>query len=218
MTIYGRAGTLKSWLMIDLAFAIAGGHKWLETFQTRKSSVLIVQAEQTEWQYQKRVIKYCQNRNGKTPDNIYFDNDLELKLDGFAGLQAILDDIKERKPDVVILDCLYQLVSGSVANEMDLKRFKDNVDKLRHQYKISFIIIHHTRKHYSEDDQGIEEMLTSSVFGNWLDTIVRIRGVPANADQPTVIQMDFQKVKDAEEEVQALRVGFDRETTQFHWR
>ncbi len=218
MALYGMAGTGKSWLAIELAFAIATGQPWLGIYPTRKSSVLIVQAEQVERQYQRRLAKYVAHLNGKErPENLWFDNDLGLKLDGFVGLNTLIDDIKERKPQVVILDCLYQLIAGSVSSEPELKKFKDNIDEIRKLYNIAFILLHHPRKSYGDEgeDRGIEEMLTSSIFGNWLDTAIRVSGTDGS-NQPVDVKLDFQKVKEAEQETPSIRLRFNRRTVRFN--
>lgn len=216
MVFYGMAGTLKSWLAVDLAFAFSTGSKWLDIYQTSKVTTLIVQGEVTESDYQRRMVKYCAHLNGSVPDNIFFDNDLELKLDGFVGLNVMLQDIAERKPDVVILDCMYQLMAGSVSAELDLKKLVNNLDKVKNA-GISIVLIHHPRKE-GDDDRGYDEMLGHSVLRNWLDTIVRVRGLPEGASQPTVVELEFQKVKNAEQEMQNIRVRFDRETVRFNLR
>ena len=204
MAIYGRAGTLKSWLSIDLAFNVAVGNKWL-AFPTSKQSVLIVQGENTEMQYQPRILDYCANLNGNLPDNILFDNDITLKLDNLMGLGLLEQNLKEWKaqsmpnmPKLVILDCLYQLMAGSVSSETDLKQFTANIDRLRTEYGCAFVIVHHPRKS-GEEDQGFEEMLSSSILANWLDTIIKVSSVPPDADQPDLIQLRFQKVRHAKE-------------------
>ena len=217
MAIYGRAGTLKSWLAINMAFDICQGKRWLG-HPTIKSSVLIIQTEQTEPIYAERIIKYAHSLNGRElPTNLSFDNDLTLKLDGFTGLQTLFQDIEERKPGVVILDCLYQMVSGSVSNQVDLNRFKDNIDKTRQKFGTSFVIIHHPRKAGRDEDEdlGFEEMLTSSIFANWLDTIIKVSAVPHNADNPTNILLTFQKVKDARQPMLPIQVRFSRDTARF---
>lgn len=217
MAIYGRAGTGKSWLGIDMGFSVCEGLRWVG-FPTIKSSVLIIQTEQTEPIYTERLVKYTQHLNGKQPTHLYFDNDLTLKLDGFVGLQALFQDIEERKPGIVILDCLYQMVSGSVSNQVDLNRFKDNIDKARQQFGTSFVILHHPRKagRGSEDeDLGFEEMLTSSIFQNWLDTIIKVVGVPYNALNPTVLLLEFQKVKNARHQMHPIQIRFNRDTARF---
>lgn len=216
MVVFGRAGTLKTWLSMHLAEALSTGREWVG-FPTKPCSVLVVQSEQTEHLYRRRWVKFTQNMNGSTPQSLFFDNDLTLKLDGFHGIGALEQDIQECQPDVIILDCLYKMISGVQSNEQDLKRFINGMAKIQQEYKSSFVILHHPRKE-SDEDRGFDEMLTSSIFADWVDTIVRVRSVPPDADQPTLIELKIQKAKNAEGEVPNVVVKFDRETAKFSLR
>jgi len=220
MVIYGKAGTLKSWMVIDLMFALSQGDKWL-AFPCQKVPVLMVQSEDTEAQYQPRIVKYCEGLNGVRPNNLLFDNDITLKLTGFVGLKMLEASLEEWRsqglpsmPKVIVLDCLYQLVSGSVSSEVDIKQFTANVDKIRQEFGCAFVIVHHPRK-AGDDDSGFEEMLSSSVLGNWLDTIIKVESVPPDADQPVTLDLRFQKVRHAIQEVSGIRVKFNRQHVRF---
>ena len=79
MAIYGRAGTLKSWLSLEQAFALATGQMWL-AYPCIESRVLIMQAEVTESNYINRLVSYSRNMNGLMPDNIFRDNDVTMDL------------------------------------------------------------------------------------------------------------------------------------------
>ncbi len=218
MAIYGRAGTLKSWLSIDMAFRVCKGEEWIG-HPTEKSSVLIIQTEQPEPLYTERLEKYTAigYQNGTQPTNLFFDNDLTLKLDTFNGQQVLFQHIKDRQPGLVILDCLYQMVSN-VANQADLNRFRDNIDSARQEYGTAFVLLHHPRKQgrEQEDDLGFEEMSGMGNLGAWLDTIIRVTGDPPNIDQPTNIVLAYQKVKNARSEMRPIGLRFDKETVRFH--
>lgn len=219
MAIYGRAGTLKSWIAIDMAFKVCDGEAWLG-HPTQKSSVLIVQTEQPEPLYTERLEMYTSigYKNGRVPPtNLYFDNDLTLKVDTFNGQQALFQDIKDRQPEIVIMDCLYQMVSGNVSDQTNLNRFRDNIDKARQSFGTTFVILHHPRKGDREttDDMGFEEMLGSSTLSFWLDTIIKVTGVPPNIPQPVNLTLTYEKVKQARHEMRPITVGFDRETARF---
>ena len=219
MAIYGRAGTLKSWLSLEQAFALATGQMWL-AYPCIESRVLIMQAEVTESNYIERLIAYSRNVNGLMPDNIWMDNDLTMDLSGTEGMNLLENDIEEVSPDVIIIDCLYKIVSGSVSNEIDLKKVIANVDRIRQAYGTAFVFIHHPRKDQSSEkedhiDKGFEEMLTSSIFGDWLETIIKVTSVPPNQDQPDTIRLDFQKLKNARQFVSPIQVRFNRDRAQF---
>ncbi len=219
MAIYGRPGTLKSWLSLDAAVALATGGDWL-AYPCEKSTVLIMQAEVTEHSYIERLHAYTKHLNGSIPDNLYMDNDLTMKLGGFEGLNILNTVVEEIHPDTIICDNLYQVVSGSVSSEVDLKKILDNIDRIRQAYGIAFIFVHHPRKDQSNEketvNKGFEEMLTSSIFGNWLDTIIKVSSVPPNQDQPDTIRLDFQKVKEARQTVYPIQVKFDKSIAKFY--
>lgn len=217
MALYGPAGALKSWLSIELARAVSTGTRWLDTFETNKLPVLVVQSEQTEAQYVNRLYKFFKFESSN-PDNLFFDNDLGIRLDQYHGAAGLGQDMAERKPGLVILDCLYQMISGSVSSEPDLKRMKDTVDGLRDKWNCSFVIVHHPRKSSRDEgaeEFGPEEMLGHSVFRNWLDTIVKVSPVPKGASQPSLVDLEFQKVRSADVDIPAVRYKFDRRTVRF---
>ena len=219
MAIYGRPGTLKSWLSLDAAYALATGGDWL-AYPCVRSTVVIMQAEVPEHSYIERLHAYTKNMNGSVPDNLYMDNDLTMKISDFNGLTILNQVMEECHPHVIIFDNLYQIVSGTVSSEVDLKKILDNIDKIRQAYGTAFIFIHHPRKDQSTDDdsvnKGFEEMLTSSIFGNWLDTIIKVTSVPPNQDQPDTIRLDFQKVKEARNVVHPIQVKFNKNNARFY--
>lgn len=214
MALYGRAGMLKSWIAIDAAFSIARGDRWLGVFETKQSSVLVVQVEVPEALYAARVEKYAIGLNGSTPDNLWFDNDQQLKLDEYLGIEALMQDVVERKPDVVIFDCLYLLIAGSVSSETDIKRLMAAITRAQMKHPFAVVLVHHPRKE-GEEDRGIEEMLNSSVLGNWFDTIVKVSPAVKGELQPIVVDLTFQKVKNAEEFIPSVRLRFNREKARF---
>ena len=179
-----------------------------------------MQAEVTESNYINRLISYSRNMNGLMPDNIFMDNDVTMDLSGLEGMNLLQTDIEEVSPDVIIIDCLYKIVSGSVSNEIDLKKVITNIDRIRQSHNIAFIFIHHPRKDQSTEAEeyigkGIEEMLTSSIFGNWLDTVVKVTSVPPHQDQPDTVRLDFQKIKNARQAISPIQVRFNRDRAQF---
>lgn len=216
---YGKAGTLKSWIGIDAAFAVASGSPWLgrDAFSTTAMNSMLVQAEVPEHSFRERVEKFSASLNGAGPDeeSLFFINDMELRLDSFEWQQRLMREIKERKVKFVVLDCLYQMVSGTVSAEEGMKKFMDAVDAIRGATGCAFFILHHPRKAQEDRSNTFEEMLGSSVLSNWADTIIRIEGIPASTPQPTYIQLTFEKVKNAEIVIPKIRLNFDRDTAQF---
>ena len=119
---------------------------------------------------------------------------------------------------VLILDCLYKLMSGHISDEYDAKQLIDNIDELIAKYHFSIIIIHHVHKTRFDAagnilDLGPEESMGSSYWGNWVDTMVRVKLL----DQSTTskrTEMSFELTRNAEETLNPFRVEWSRETLQ----
>lgn len=214
MVIYGGAGTLKSWTAIDGAFSIANGDRWLGIWETEKSSVLVVQVEVPEALYVERIEKFAIGLNGSAPDNLWFDNDQQMKLDDYNGFENFMLGVVERKPDVVVFDCLYLLMNGSVTSESDIKKLMAAITRAQARHPFAVIMIHHPRKE-GDEDVGMDEMLGSSLLRNWFDTIIKIDPFPKGELQPTTVDVVFQKVKNAEMFHPTVRVRFNREKARF---
>ena len=217
MMFYGRAGTLKSWLVLDLAMSLAQGRPWVG-YRSKQVPVLLLQGEQSKAQYRKRVLKVVNSMNGSRPAGFYIHSDLDMSLDTFQGQTMLLDDIRECAPGVVVVDCLYQFMDGVETSEADMKRFMKTLDGVRQNHGTAFIIVAHSRKSSTDpesSDLGLDELFGTSVISRWLDTLVKVTGVPEWESQPEVVELEFQKVKDAEAKAQGLRLRFNRAKARF---
>ena len=119
---------------------------------------------------------------------------------------------------VLILDCLYKLMAGHISDEYDAKQLIDNLDELKDKYKLSLILIHHVHKtRFGADgnkiDLGPEESMGSSYWGNWVDTMIRVKLL----DQSTTskrTEMSFELTRNAEDTLNPFRVEWSRQTLQ----
>jgi RecA-family ATPase len=224
MFLYGKAETLKSWLALELAFAVSKGDPWLSRYPTEETRVLIFQTEETEHLYQRRVEKAAAHMNGSKPrsvygENLFLNSEPGAQLDQFTGFSQLEKDIKERGIRVVIFDNLYRSITSSTKDEVGVARFLDNLDRMRHQYGVAFVIVHHSRKAGDDVDEGdFEEMTGSARLGYWADTIIRssVRTRTPNG-RPEAIQVILQKVRQAEEDVDGMQVRLNREIGRLVW-
>lgn len=213
LLLYGDPATFKSWMVIDLAIALAEGKQWL-IFETVPSKVLIFQAEQDEFDYQDRFIQVISS-NGKVPDrlsdNLWIYNERELKLDHFYGQTIVTAEMERIKPQVLIIDNLSFSISGSEKDELHIKRFLDYTRKFQQKFRTSIVVVHHTRKE-GESDKGMQEASGAYLLSRWADTIIRTYVVNAEVD---LLSMDFQKQKNARTRQSALQVQWNRSKVHF---
>ena len=215
MVLYGPAETFKTFLAIELVYSITSGSRWLGVFDTRPVPTLTVQVEEPEPMYQGRIEAFTRQRP-TVPELCYFATDQSLKLDGFLGAGLLDIAIKEHGIKLVIVDCMYKVVTGSTSDENNQKRLLEQIDTLRSKHGCAFVIIHHPRKdqsdNYQASDKGMEEMLGSGVLNFWADTIIK---VSHNSRLDDLLLMQFQKARHAVQSLPDLPIHIDRGSLQF---
>lgn len=177
MVLYGVAETFKSWVWIDLAFALATGKPWLG-YKTHQCRVLMVQVEQTEEVYGERIEEWVKKHGIKPGDivnNLRFINDMELRLDNTQGQKNLEEEIKQWMPDVVLIDCAYLVTN--VNDLVSLTKFLSQLAYLQQQYGVAIGIVAHPRKEDrgEVEDKGMEELAGFANFYQRMDTIARVR-------------------------------------------
>jgi len=218
--IYGKAGTWKSTLAIDLCMAIAQGKKWL-IYDTSKAKTLTFQSEQVEIMYADRVQNISRKRliNGVAPGDISSDmlyvTAQDLKLDDFRGQSAFEDVLKKHTPQVCVIDCMYRSLK-STRDEQSAKQFLDFLSLMQTRYGIAFIIIHHPRKSYGDDDMGFDEMTGSAIFSYWADSILRVspNGPMVDGSYPN-LDLTWEKLKNCSEVVPNVKLRVDKSNLRF---
>lgn len=204
MFIYGKQETWKSWIALDLGFAVSTGTKWLGIYETVRSPVLILQTEQTEYLYRERVVDFTRHLNGTKPlENLKFSTDMSISLDNPFGLGLLEAAIIQHKPALLILDNLYHTLE-KLASEDNAQRFIKGVGTLQQKYNTAFCVVTHPRKDTTEElnqvaPEEIESLFGSAKFLWWADTVIR---VTKSRHDDHDLQLSFQKAKNTKYPVQ----------------
>lgn len=216
MLIFGGAKAWKSILALHLGFCIATGNDWFG-FKTKQSTVFKYQVELPKAVDRKRVIKYM---NGSKPHNIFFKTAPYSKIDTGYGKQSLERDIvtvQSRRPDthiVLILDPIYLLITGHISDDYDIKKLLDNLSEIKDKHKISTVLIHHTHKTRVDSsgniiDLGSEEVMGSSYFNNYADTMVRVKLLDPYTGKKKV-RISFELTRHAESLLPTIDVEWSR--------
>ena len=222
MMMFGAAGTWKTMNSMHLAYCIAQGQSWFG-FQTSPATVFAHQVELPKLLLKDRFLKYKRG-NRVSSSNIFFMTPADdVVLDTTFGLSELARNIEEvqrraadpKLPLVIILDPLMLYLSGHISDEYDVRKFQRNVNSLRRKYNATFIIIHHARLTRTDTggqivDLGAEEIMGSSYWNNWLDTIIRVKLVNPYSGSDTV-RMDFGKTRNAQNFLAGFTVKWHRE-------
>ena len=174
--LYGRYKSLKSMLATRLAIAVSRGDDWLG-FNTTKQSVLYLQCEVNETLLHDRMTTMMLGLNGQHHSNFWLWNENSVKLDSLKGYNYMRKMLEQIEPQVLIIDPLYKVVD--LGDTSHIQTFVELVDNLVSEYNLSLLIVHHPRKRDKEDDKrkvwgDADNMLGSSIFLNWADTIIRV--------------------------------------------
>lgn len=220
VVVFGEFGSMKSWLLLDLAIAIASGQAWLGQFDIpRPKSVLYVDEEMNERLLRRRIRQLSigvEQRREEIPFRA-------MSLRGFtagseADVQALLQALEGTgfSPDVIILETLRRVMVGSELDAEDVGTFWRNLRPLQQAGK-TIIVSHHMRKPTMQGRNDVRHRASGStdILGA-ADTAFAV----TRTDRSRVL-LEFVKSRNAEEpqnfaacmangEHEARRWQFDR--------
>lgn len=181
--ITSAPGMFKTWMMIDIAVAIATGCDFLGRYPVLKTGpVIIIQQEDPFPLLMERAsnvmnvgaVEEVSDGQFVVPPapefpNIYFHTERSLKFSDKEIMKSFIEAVREIKPVAVILDPLYTAAGtddymASAAQDMlPLKKLRDEVGT-------SFIITHHMNKGKSEGGRSRDRLWGSQFLNAWLET------------------------------------------------
>ncbi len=223
LMIFGQAKAWKSMLALHTAFTLANGSNWFG-FRTAKTATFKYQVELPKAIDRDRVIKYAKGADSYPP-NVFFKTPQDrVKLDtswGIASFNKDIEEVKSRSPNqqlVVVLDPVYKLIAGHISDEYDVKKFQDNIDESKDKYGYSVIIIHHSRltrvdASGSVVDLGAEEVMGSSYWNNWCDTMLRVKLLNPHSGAD-LVEVSFELTRNAQTDLPSFQVQWSRSNLQ----
>jgi hypothetical protein len=170
--------TGKSYFVLQSAFAVARGEKFLG-YRTTKGKVLLISLEDTFNRLQKRIVQVCPDTS-KIPDNL--DMTVEFPRLDSEGLACLEKEIKENGYCLVILDTWGKTKPNGQAKrsenvyETDV-RLVSEVKKLADKYGISILLVHHLKK-------------GGGAFKDWLESLSGSMGLSATVDGLLALERD----------------------------
>jgi hypothetical protein len=140
----------KSWLVTDLALAIATGRPWLDTFQTNSGHVLIIDNELHSETSAHRIPQVAVARGidlTEVGERVFVQN-LRGHWQDIFSLGAYFRSLEPGRYRVVILDAMYRLMPRD-ADENDngtMSNIYNAIDRYADLLGCSFVLIHHSTK------------------------------------------------------------------------
>lgn len=140
----------KSWLVVDLALAVATGCPWLETFETERGDVLIVDNELHQETSANRIPKVMKAR-GFDLDNVadrVFVANVRGGLKDIFGLASYFQQLTPGRFKLIILDAFYRFMPKDT-DENDngtMSQVYNHLDGYAARLGCSFVLVHHSTK------------------------------------------------------------------------
>jgi hypothetical protein len=150
MNVIAQSKKGKSWLVGDLALALAMGLPWMEQFKTERGDVLILDNELHRETTAFRIPKIAEARGIAPADydeHVVVDN-LRGRLLNIFGLPAYLAGVQPGRFKVIVLDALYRFwPPGTSENDnAAIAGFYNIIDNLAGRLNSCFVLIHHSSK------------------------------------------------------------------------
>ncbi len=149
VVLYGEFGSLKSWLLLDLALHLAAGRPWLGTFAIPEArSVLYLDEEMSEHQIRRRVKRLADGTG------LAGEESLPFRIASRAGTkfdeQTLVEMMRQLRqqdfdPDVIIIETLRRVLVGSEIDAKDIAAFWQRVSRFILADK-TLIVSHHMKK------------------------------------------------------------------------
>ena len=150
MNVIAPPKTGKSWLVVDLAIAVATGRCWLDTYATHAGDVLIIDNELHGETIAHRIPKVAQGRGvmlSEFIDHIFVES-LRGKLKDLLGLRAFFSGLEPGRFKVIILDAFYRFMPQD-SDENDnatMAQLYNVLDQFADRLGCCFVLIHHSTK------------------------------------------------------------------------
>lgn len=158
VVLYGPPSSGKTFVALDMAFAIATGRPWHE-HDTTPGLVVYVSAEGGRGIYKR--LAALQKKHGVTDCPLAIVPCPINLLNSKADINALLRIIKEAEDHyglpccLVVIDTLSRAISGGDENaSTDMGAFVTNVDKIREKAKCAALVVHHTGKDHFKGARG----------------------------------------------------------------
>ncbi len=198
--IYGASKAGKSWLSMHLAFALAGGTRFLgHQVNRRPGTVFYLNLEIKDDRLRERFdrIRRAGDWGEGAADHIRWLPKREALGISQTSEAAVSDLLKQVKPgDFVIIDCLYMLLAGGDENAaMTMQPIVRDFDRLIEEGACSGVwIVHHQAKGASGGKSVVDRGAGSGVLSRYVDNIFSLDYLDADEDDEFVGQAEEKKL------------------------
>lgn len=156
--LYGDSNSGKTFLVIDLAAAVARGSDWMG--KRTETGMVVYLAAESPASVRSRLQAYQKYHGLKVPNFAIVQNPVNL-FDGDADASAIIATVQRlegqrgQKVRLIVGDTLARLSAGANENAgQDMSRVIERFDRIRTECDAHFLLIHHSGKNAAAGSRG----------------------------------------------------------------
>ena len=145
--MFGEFGSFKSWILLHLAWHLAAGVQWLDTFTIREQRrVLYVDEEMNERTLRRRGKRLADGAGISGEPPVAFLSRAGVRFDAY-GAGRLLSYLQAQKfhTQIIIVEALRRVLMGNENEASDLAAFWRNLEPVS-RLGITIIISHHMTK------------------------------------------------------------------------
>lgn len=206
--IWGRSGSLKSFIALDMSLCVATGMEW-HGKPVKQGRVIYLAAEGSHG-LAGRAIGWAKSK-GITTDNFQLiPHGLTLVKDD--DLTALIEAIQaDGNPVLIVIDTLSRTFGGGNPNQpADMNLFVSAADRLKEATQAHVMIVHHGGKDTDKNELGNEGLRNAS------DTVIHVRRKSETVE--LINEAPKGKQKDAEEfkpiTLRPTKIAYDQNGTE----
>ncbi len=169
----GRPKIGKSWLTMQIAFAVAtGGHALGATIQ--KGRVLYLALEDSERRLQKRMIAqgWPAEARGAVKFLLYKDFREQIEYLNSGGGHRLAKHIEQEGYRLLVIDTLSKAFKGDQNDNAEMTAALGPIHEKVNTLDIAGIIVHHHAKPKGTDPNPVDDVMGSSAIAGVADTII----------------------------------------------
>lgn len=170
VVIIGQSKTRKSFFTLQLALCLAAGESFVGFVPLKKQKVLLIQSEIKKDRYHQRVSHMVERLNLDLNDDVLL---LIANTRGLPSQQLAIEALAvEHKPDVIIIDPFYKVITGDESKSEDVKPILAFFDSLAERLNATVIYVHHDKKGISGDQQLTDRGSGTGILARDFDSAV----------------------------------------------
>lgn len=184
LMVSGPSKAGKSFLLIELACAIATGGYWCG-FRCMQGRVLYINLEIQRPQFMHRVAKVVERRDcdkAAIGDNFDIANLRGASEDIASLAEKLTDAVRPGVYELAIIDPVYKVQKGAENDADSISRFCDGLDTLAESLGCSVAYVHHHPKSDQSNKNAANRASGSGVFARDLDALVDMMELEPNED------------------------------------